>query len=333
MSKSKEENKSFFGGTTSYDSSGYSHASLGTQIRGFAFVVPMLVIGAALLIFTISDIRTAIQTHGFPKQIFIWGGTFVVFGVLWYIFVSGIRVASQWERGVVLRLGKYHRIGGPGIVYIVPFFENIRFVELRLMTLNIPSQQVITRDNVPASVDSVLFFLVTDPKKAVLEIQNYQFAVTQYSQATLRDVIGGLSLDELLSERDQIQNRIVEVVEERIKNWGLHIDMIRLQDIEMPEDLKRIMSRQATAEREKRATITKAEGDRIAAENLSAAARVMQQSPGAMKLRTLQTIDSLGAGPSNTVILMPAELGDTVSQLVSKFVGKSEKEPTGDDLP
>ena len=296
------------------DSSDPSHASLGAPVRGLLFIVPMIVLAIIFLALATSGFKISSESEEFARNLFKYLVIFAVVGVLWYIFISGVRVASQWERGVVLRLGKYNRLCGPGVVYVVPFIESVRFVELRLTTLNIPSQRVITRDNVPASVDGVLFFLVSDPKKAVLDIQNYRFAVSQYSQATLRDVIGGMSLDELLSEREQIQQRIVEIVEERIQSWGLHIDMIRLQDIEMPEDLKRIMSRQATAEREKRATITKAEGDKIAAENLSAAARVMQQSPGAMKLRTLQTIDSLGAGPSNTVILMPAEFGDFVSK-------------------
>jgi len=302
------------------DSSDPSHASLGVPVRGLLFVVPMIVLAIIFLAMATSGFKLSVESDVFARSIGKYIGLLIVIGVLWYIFVSGVRVASQWERGIVLRLGKYHRLCGPGIVYVIPFIESVRFVELRLTTLNIPSQRVITRDNVPASVDGVLFFLVADPKKAVLEIQNYRFAVSQYSQATLRDVIGGMSLDELLSEREQIQQRIVEIVEERIKSWGLHIDMIRLQDIEMPEDLKRIMSRQATAEREKRATITKAEGDKIAAVNLAAAAQVMEQSPGAMKLRTLQTIDSLGAGPSNTVILMPAEFGDMVSKIVEKKV-------------
>jgi len=251
----------------------------------------------------------------------------IVFAVLWGILVSGVRVAAQWERGVVLRLGKFRTVRGPGILYIIPFIDNVRFVDLRLLTLNIPSQQVITKDNVPAAIDGVLFFLVADPEKAVIAIQDYAFAIAQYAQATLRDVVGGLSLDELLSERDQIQQRIAEIVEHRISHWGLHMDSIRLQDIEMPEDLKRIMSRQATAEREKRATITKAEGDKIAAVNLAAAAAIMEQTPGAMKLRTLQTIDGLGAGPSNTVVMFPVELTETMKRLVELLPQKNSGIP------
>jgi regulator of protease activity HflC (stomatin/prohibitin superfamily) len=253
--------------------------------------------------------------------------TGVLLAAVWGVIVSGIRVAAQWERGVVLRLGEFKAIRGPGLLYIVPFIDHVRFVDLRLLTLNIPSQQVITKDNVPAAIDGVLFFQVADAEKAVIKIQDFAFAIAQYAQATLRDVVGGLTLDELLSEREQIQKRIAEVVEERIRDWGLHMDSIRLQDIEMPEDLKRIMSRQASAEREKRATITKAEGDKIAAVNLAAAAEIMEKMPGAMKLRTLQSIDGLGAGPANTVVLFPVELAEAVRTLITALPKAGEKPP------
>lgn len=290
------------------------HVSLGRSLRGVVFLVPVIILGLALFL-ALSPMTEA--------RLIAAAVIAVVFAVLWMIFVSGLRVAAQWERGVVLRLGKFHTIRGPGILYIIPFIDNVRFVDLRLLTLNIPSQQVITKDNVPAAIDGVLFFLVSDPQKAVIDIQDYAFAIAQYAQAALRDVVGGLSLDELLSEREQIQQRIAEVVEQRISNWGLHLDSIRLQDIEMPEDLKRIMSRQASAEREKRATITKAEGDKIAAVNLAAAAAIMEQTPGAMKLRTLQTLDGLGAGPSNTVLMFPIELTETLKRLVESLPQKN----------
>jgi regulator of protease activity HflC (stomatin/prohibitin superfamily) len=288
------------------------HVSLGGSLRGILFIVPVAVV-ALVLFLTVWRGSDAAKVVAIVIE--------VLFAIAWGIFVSGIRVAAQWERGVVLRLGKFQSIRGPGIMYIIPFVENVRFVDLRLLTLNIPSQQVITKDNVPAAIDGVLYFLVSDAEKAVIHIQDYAFAVAQYAQATLRDVVGGLSLDELLSEREQIQKRIAEIVEEHIKGWGLHLDSIRLQDIEMPEDLKRIMSRQASAEREKRATITKAEGDRIAATNLAAAAAIMEQTPGAMRLRTLQTIDSLGAGPANTVVMFPMELTDAIKGLVKPAKG------------
>jgi len=227
---------------------------------------------------------------------------------VWAVIVSGVRVAAQWERGVILRLGKFRTVKGPGVVYVVPVIEYIRFVDTRTLVVNIPHQKVITCDNVPAEIDGALFFMIEDAGKAIVSIQDYLFAIAQYAQAALRDVIGALSLDELLSERERIQQRIGENVEAHVKCWGIHVDSIRLQDIELPEDLKRVMSRQASAEREKRATITKSEGDRLAAENLAAAAKIMQTSLGAMQLRSLQTIDGLGASPSNTVILFPVEL-------------------------
>jgi len=289
------------------------HVSLGESIRTILFFIPVIILGLVLFLGL---------GRGTSVQKFAGVVIEVIVAVLCGIIVSGIRIAAQWERGVVLRLGKFQSIKGPGIMYIIPFIDNIRFVDLRLLTLNIPSQQVITKDNVPAAIDGVLFFLVANAENAVIRIQDFAFAIAQYAQATLRDVVGGHSLDELLSEREQIQKRIAEVVEEHIKDWGLHLDSIRLQDIEMPEDLKRIMSRQASAEREKRATITKAEGDKIAATNLAAAATIMEKTPGAMRLRTLQTIDSLGAGPANTVVMFPMELTDTIKNIV-KSVSKS----------
>lgn len=273
------------------------HISLGRGLRGLLTLVPLAIF--ALLMYwavfnkTLSEITAVV--------------TAVIVAALWITIISGIRIAAQWERGVVLRLGNFQAVRGPGLLYIIPIIEYVRFIDTRTLVVNIPHQKVITRDNVPAEIDGALFFMVKDSEKAVIKIQDFRFAIAQYSQAALRDVVGGLTLDELLSERQQIQTRIGEIVEERIKDWGLHVDSIRLQDIELPEDLKRVMSRQASAEREKRATITKAEGDKLAAVNLAAAAAIMKENTLAIQLRTLQTIDGLGASPSNTVILFPIE--------------------------
>lgn len=293
------------------------HVSLGRSLRLFLFLIPM--IAAAALVFTLWPVGKVTVVEGVPQVGTALSriGTLVVFAIVLGFFVGGVRVAAQWERGVVLRLGKFHTIKGAGLMFIVPVIDYVRFVDVRVLALNIPSQKVITKDNVPASVDGALFFQVSDAGRAVTEIQDYQFAISQYAQASLRDVIGRLTLDSLLSEREQIQQEIQIAVEERIKEWGIHVDSIRLLDVEMPEDLKRMMSRQASAEREKRATITKAEGDKMAAVNLSAAAETMLKSPGAMQLRTLQTIDGLGANPANTVVLFPAELGEAVERLNS----------------
>ncbi len=229
--------------------------------------------------------------------------------VLAGLAAGAIKVANQWERAIVLRLGKFQGTRGPGLFCIVPIVDRIRLVDTRILTEDIRRQEVITRDNVPVMIDGVLFFKVVDVESAVMRIQDYGWGVTRLAQTALRDVVGGVTLDELLAERERIGKLVQEVVEKQAQEWGLEVTGIRLQDIGMPEELKKIMSRQAAAEREKRATITKAEGDRLAAENLAAAASTMTASPGAMQLRTLQTIDGLGPSASNTVVLaVPIEI-------------------------
>lgn len=286
------------------------HESLGKMLRTVLGLIPVII---ATLVITTAARRDPLH---FLEPVLLT--TVIVLILLWFVLVSGLRVAAQWERGVVLRLGKFKSVQGPGLLYIIPIVESVRFLDTRVLVLNIPRQKVITRDNVPAEIDAALFFMIVDSEKAVISIQDFKFAVGQYAQAALRDIIGGLTLDELLSEREQIQVRIKEHVEERVKSWGLCVDSLRLQDIELPEDLKRMMSRQASAEREKRATITKAEGDKMAASNLAEAAKIMSESPITLQLRTLQTIDGLGASPSNTVILFPAQIGELLQGLTGK---------------
>jgi len=251
----------------------------------------------------------------------------MVFGgiALVALFISsGIKIAAQWEKAVVFRLGKYSSIKGPGIFFIIPMIDEMRLVDTRILTMDIPKQQMITKDNVPVSINGVLYFLVSDPESAVVKVQNYSYAVSQFAQAALRDVIGGMTFDELLAEREQIGKSIEAIVEKESKEWGLQVKGIRIQDVDVPEELKKMMSRQASAEREKRATITKAEGDKMAAMNLAAAAKTMAESPGAMQLRTLQTIDGLGPTASNTVVLaVPVELYDLVRRFAKDHNGKN----------
>ncbi len=229
---------------------------------------------------------------------------------------SGIKIAAQWEKAVVFRLGKYSSMKGPGVFFVIPMIDEIRVVDTRILTMDIPKQQVITKDNVPVSINGVLYFLVSNPELAVVKVQNYTYAISQYAQAALRDVMGGMTFDEILAEREQIGKSIESNVEKESKEWGLEVKGIKIQDIDVPEDLKKMMSRQASAEREKRATITKAEGDKMAAFNLSEAAKTMHASPGAMQLRTLQSIDGLGPTASNTVVLaVPIEIMELVRKL------------------
>lgn len=240
-------------------------------------------------------------------------------GMVWFflsmVISSGIQMAAQWEKGVVFQVGKFNRISGPGLFFIIPVIEEVRKIDMRVLTMDIPSQQVITKDNVPVKINGVIFFKVDDPANAIIKVQDYRYAISQYSQTSLRDVIGQMTLDQLLTEREEIGKKIEANVEKDTEAWGLEVTGIRIQDIDMPEELKKMMSRQASAEREKRATITKAEGDRDAAANLALAAKTMAESPGAMQLRTLQTIDGLGPTASNTVVLaVPINIMDILDQ-------------------
>ncbi len=290
----------------------WQHISLGAPVRGLLWLV---LTGAGVII-------GYLVVGSFTPLLIV---LLIIYGFLVRFVLSGIRVAAQWERGILLRLGSFQAVKGPGLIYVVPVLDYIRFVDTRTLVLNIPRQRVITRDNVPAEIDGAVFFRIADPEAAITQVQEYPFAISQTAQGAMRDVVGGLTLDELLTEREQIQLRIGEIVEKHIVVWGLHIESIRLLDIELPEDLKRMMSRQASAEREKRATITKAEGDKDAAVNLAAAAATMLQSPGAMQLRSLQTIDGLGPNPSNTVVLFPIEW----SHLLKTFTAKDDPEEKG----
>lgn len=232
------------------------------------------------------------------------------------ILASSLRVAAEWEKGLVFRLGKYQSIRGPGLFVVLPFFDTVKMVDTRIRTSEIPHRQAITKDNVPVRIDGVIFMRVADPALAIIQVQNFEEAIQEYSQTALRDIVGSTTLDDILMDRESLGRKVEEMVETEIDGWGVEVAGIRIQDIELPEDLKRVMARQASAEREKRATITKAEGDREAAENLAAAADKMASSPGALQLRTLQTLDGLGTSPSNTVVLtVPTEVYEAIRSI------------------
>ncbi len=257
-----------------------------------------------LVIFEAFAVAIGALTHPVIGSLLAFGAFFLAL-----LCAMAIKICDQWERVVVLRLGRFSSIKGPGVIFIIPIVDRAIFTDTRILTLDIPKQMVITKDNVPVSINGVVYFRVIQVADAIIKVQNYIFAMSQYAQATLRDVIGGMTLDQLLAEREKIGKEIEMMVEKESANWGLEVSNIKIQDIDMPEELKKMMSRQASAEREKRATITKAEGDKEAAFNLAAAATTMATSPGAMQLRTLQTIDGLGPTASNTVVLaLPLEL-------------------------
>jgi regulator of protease activity HflC (stomatin/prohibitin superfamily) len=287
---------------------------LGESLRRYQNDMPSSVqVVLFIILAVLSVVLASLVGHLSPGLGLLTGAAALVASGL---VATAVKVANQWQRGVVLRLGGFYGVRGPGLFLIVPVIDRVRMIDMRVLTHHVREQEVITRDNVPVTIDSVLFYRVANAEDAIMKIQDYALAVGQLAQSALRDVVGGMTLDELLAEREQIAEQVGQHVDADSREWGLHVTAIRLQDIDMPEELKKIMSRQAGAEREKRATITKAEGDKLAAENLAAAAATMGRSPGAMQLRTLQTIDGLGPSASNTVLLaVPIELMEFVNRL------------------
>lgn len=235
-----------------------------------------------------------------------------------FIVLSGIKIIDQYERGVVLTLGSFTGILTPGLKIVIPFIQRLIRVDLRITTADIPQQEVITKDNVPVGINAVVYFQVERPDDAVLKIQDYAYAVTQYSQTALRDVIGGVELDTLLTEREQLAEQIKALVDKETAGWGINVTAIKMQDIELPADMKRVMAKQAEAERERRATIIRAEGELKASENLKKAMENMSAS-GAISLRTLQTIEATTANPANTIVFaLPTEVLAGLKNLIKK---------------
>lgn len=234
----------------------------------------------------------------------------VVFGL------GGIRVVDQYERSVILTLGKLSGILEPGLRWILPGIMKAITVDMRITTMDVPRQEAITKDNVPVGVNAVVFFKVEKAEDAVLKVENYSYAVSQYALAALRDAIGGVELDTLLTERERIAADIKKMVDTETTAWGVDVTAIKIQDIELPASMKRAMAAQAETEREKRAIIIKAEGEVKAAENLQKAAQLLSGSPGGLSLRTLETIDKLQPDPSKTVIFaLPVEVFEGLKSL------------------
>lgn len=241
-----------------------------------------------------------------------------LFIILLLLALSSLKVINQYERGIVLTLGSYSYTLGPGLKMIVPIFQRVIKVDIRITTSDIPQQEVITKDNVPVGINAVVYFQVTKPEDAILKIQDYSYAVTQYAQTALRDVIGGVELDTLLTERQKIADEIKAIVDKETVDWGIDVTSIKIQDIELPADMKRAMAKQAEAERERRATIIRSQGELSASENLKKAMEQMAKS-GAISLRTLQTIEATTANPSNTVVFaLPIQVLEGLKKLGGK---------------
>ena len=241
----------------------------------------------------------------------------IIFAVIFFScwLLSGIKVILEYERLIIFRLGKYKRTIGPGVVYVLPIFEKSQKVDLRIVTADIPRQEVITRDNIPVLANTVVYFKVEKPSDAIIKIENYAYAVRQYTQAALRDVVGNMELDSVLTERDKIATDIRELVDQETNEWGIDIKSIKIQEIELPAEMKRAMAKQAEAEREKRAAIIASEGELASAKNLAEAAKIMTSEPGALQLRTLQTIRDISQDPSEKIVIfMPSEIGNILKK-------------------
>jgi regulator of protease activity HflC (stomatin/prohibitin superfamily) len=245
-------------------------------------------------------------------------GVVIVFGVL--ILLSGLKVLNEYERAVVFRLGRLTPFRGPGIIFVIPILERSVRIDLRVVTLDIAPQDVITRDNVSIKVSAVLYFRVLDPSRAVTEVANYLFATTQLAQTTLRSVGGQTELDELLAQRDKLNARIQEIVDAQTEPWGVKVTLVELKNIDLPQDMQRAIAAQAEAERERRAKVIAAEGEFQAAQRLAEAAEIMSKSPVTLQLRYLQTLKEIASENNSTTIFpIPIDLFEPFLNLRRAF--------------
>lgn len=244
---------------------------------------------------------------------------FLLVILLIFIVAPGVRIINQYERGVVLTLGKFSGVKDPGMRLLIPYIQTMRRVDVRTTPIDVPKQEVITKDNVTVGVDAIVYFRVIESSKAVLETTNYVYATSQFAQAALRDVTGNFELDDLLSKREEISQQIKEIVDAQTDKWGIDVENVKLQNIELPQDMKRAMAKQAEAERERRAAIITAEGEKAAAAAVSEAAKLLSQTPGGINIRTLQTLEKISSEPSQkTLVIMPSELTGKISDLIKK---------------
>ncbi len=236
---------------------------------------------------------------------YYWGIAIIIL----VFFASAIRVVKEYERGVIFRLGRLLGAKGPGIFFIIPLLDSMVKVDLRTVTYDVPAQEVVTKDNVTVKVNAVVYYRVVDPAKAVTEVYNYMYATAQIAQTTLRSIIGQAELDEVLSEREKLNLRLQQIIDEATNPWGIKVTAVEIKDVELPEEMRRVMAMQAEAERERRSKIIRAEGEYQAAMKLKEASDVLAQSENAIFLRYLQTLNEVAAEKNTTIILpIPVEL-------------------------
>ncbi len=236
--------------------------------------------------------------------VLVWLGVAILVFIL-----SGIKVIKQYERGVVLTLGKFTGVRQPGLRIVVPIFQQLMRVDVRSTPIDVSKQEVITKDNVTVQVDAVVYLRAVQPDRAVLEITNYIYGTSQFAQAALRDVIGNADLDDVLTKRDEMSRQIKEIVDKQTDQWGIDVEAVKIQNIELAQDMKRAMAKQAEAERERRAVIITAEGEKAAAKAVAEAAATLAKTPGGVSIRTLQSLEKISMEPSQkTLVVLPSEL-------------------------
>ncbi|MBR4830838.1 MAG: slipin family protein [Bacilli bacterium] len=260
-------------------------------------------------------------------MIFVVG---VIIFVLFILLIS-IKQISEYERGIKFRFGKFKKILTPGWKIVLPIFESYKKVDIRTKAVDVPEQDAITKDNVSIRINAVIYYKVFDASKCILAVERYQYAVGQLAQTTMRNAVGAVSLDELLSERDKISTEICNVIDEATDPWGIKVENVELKDIKLPDEMQRVIAKVAEAEREKEAVITKSRGEKEAADNLAKAAEVLSAAPGALHLRTLSTLNDLSSDQSNTIIFaVPIEVlrafdGTNVVETVKKIKEANKK--------
>jgi len=227
---------------------------------------------------------------------------FIYFIVI--LVIISIRQVNQYERGIKFTFGKFTSVMNPGWRLVWPIIQSYQKVDVRVKAVDVPDQNAITRDNVSVRVNAVIYYKVGDAEKAVIEVEDFRYAISQYAQTTMRNIVGEVTLDELLSSRDKIAERIREIVDKETDAWGLQVQNVELKDVSLPGDMERTIGKQAEAEREKRAVIINSEGELAAAQNISKAAEMLAQTPGALHLRTLQSVNDMSSDQSNTVVFM-----------------------------
>ncbi len=248
--------------------------------------------------------------------------SYVIIGLIIIFFIIVLKQINQYERGLLFTMGRFTRIINPGWRIVIPIFQTFRKVDMRVKAVDVPDQKAITKDNISVTVNAVIYYKVADAAKAILEVENFYYAVSQLAQTTMRNVVGEVELDDLLSKRNTISEKIQTIVDQASDPWGIKVDNVELKDVSLPEDMERTIAKQAEAERERRSVIIKAEGEVAAAENMAKAAGMLASQPGALHLRTLQSINDISSDQSNTIVFaVPLEVLRAIEG-ITNFVKK-----------